>query len=112
VYPDFQIWVVDRETQPRRAIGYACSVPVRWDAENPSARGLDWALTDGVDAPSPNALCTVVAGIVPEYRRTGLAEAILRRLGAVAAGQGLEGLVAPVRPAWKGRVSAGPRQPA
>ena len=28
VYPDFQIWVVDREAQPRRAIGYACSVPV------------------------------------------------------------------------------------
>ena len=48
VYPDFQIWVVDREAQPRRAIGYACSVPVAWDEEAPSARGLDWALTDAI----------------------------------------------------------------
>ena len=109
VYPDFQIWVVDRETQPRRAIGYACSVPVRWDTENPSARGLDWALTHGVEGP-PTALCAIVAGVVPEYRGLGIAEAVLRRLGAVAAGHGLESLVAPVRPTWKERYPLVPIQ--
>ena len=80
VYPDFQLWVVDREAQPRRAIGYACSVPVAWDEDAPSPRGLDWALTDGVEGP-PTALCAVVAGLAPEYRGRGIAEAILRRLG-------------------------------
>ncbi len=109
VYPDFQLWAVDRETQPRRAIGYACSVPVAWDDDTLSARGLDWALTDGVDG-SPTALCAVVAGVVPEYRGLGIAEAILRRLGAIAAGHGLGVLVAPVRPTWKERYPLVPIQ--
>jgi GNAT superfamily N-acetyltransferase len=101
LYPDFQLWVLDREATTRKAIGYACSVPVQWNG-NPSARGLDWALTDGVEG-QPNALCAVVAGLLPEYRGRGIAEAILRRLGAVAAGHGLEALVAPARPTWKER---------
>ncbi len=109
VYPDFQIWAVDRETQPRRAIGYACSVPIAWDEDAPSPRGLDWALTDGVEGPS-TALCAVVAGVAPEYRGRGIAEAILRRLGSVAAGHGLDLLVAPVRPTWKERYPLVPIQ--
>ena len=80
VYPDFQIWAVDRETEPRRAIGYACSVPIAWDEEAPSPRGLDWALTDGVEG-LPTALCAVVAGVAPEYRGQGIAEAILAGSG-------------------------------
>ena len=109
VYPDFQLWAVDREVEPRRAIGYACSVPVAWDDEAPSARGLDWALTDGVEG-TPTALCAVVAGVAPEYRGRGVAEAILRRLGSVAAGHGLDLLVAPVRPTWKERYPLAPIQ--
>jgi len=102
LYPDFQLWAVDRETEPRRAIGYACSVPVVWEEDAPSPRGLNWALTDGVGGP-PTALCAVVVGLLPEYRGLGIAEAILRRLGSVAAGHGLDVLVAPVRPTWKER---------
>lgn len=102
LYPDFQLWVVDRESSSRKAIGYACSVPVHWDGM-PSSRGLDWALTDGVEGTPPNALCAVVAGLVPEYRGLGIADAILRRLGAIAAGHGLDSFVAPVRPTWKER---------
>ena len=47
-YPDFQLWVVDRENGGRRAVAYACSVPVAWNG-TPSPRGVDWALTDGVE---------------------------------------------------------------
>jgi GNAT superfamily N-acetyltransferase len=101
LYPDFQLWVVDHETRPRTTVGYACSVPVEW-GENPSTRGVDWALTDGVEG-SPTTLCAIVAGLIPEYRGFGIAEAILRRLGAIAAGHGLDALVAPVRPTWKER---------
>ncbi len=99
VYSDFQLWAVDRAE--RRTIGYACSVPVLWDGK-PSPRGVDWALTDGVIEPS-TALCALVAGVVPEYRGTGIAEAILRRLAAIAAAHGLAALVAPVRPTLKER---------
>ncbi|HUJ56363.1 MAG TPA: hypothetical protein VLW49_10295 [Gaiellaceae bacterium] len=101
VYSDFQLWAVDHQKRPRRTIGYACSVPVLWDGK-PPPRGVDWALTDGVAGPS-TALCTIVAGLVPEYRGVGIAEALLRRLGAIATAHGLPALVAPVRPTWKER---------
>jgi GNAT superfamily N-acetyltransferase len=101
VYPDFQLWVVDHDERPRRTVGYACSVPVHWNGA-PSERGVDWALTDGVEG-SPTTLCAVVAGVLPEYRGTGIAKTILQRLGAIAAGHGLDALVAPVRPTWKDR---------
>jgi GNAT superfamily N-acetyltransferase len=101
VYSDFQLWVVDHEERPRLTVGYACSVPVRWNG-TPSERGVDWALTEGVEG-APTTLCAVVAGVLPEYRGFGIAEAILQRLGAVAAGHGLDALVAPVRPTWKER---------
>jgi GNAT superfamily N-acetyltransferase len=100
-YPDFQLWVVDRERGGRRTVGYACSVPVGWNGD-PSPRGIDWALTDGVEG-TPTTLCAIVAGLVPEYRGFGIAETILRRLAAVGAGHGLDALVAPVRPTWKDR---------
>ena len=100
-YPDFQLWIVDRERGARRTVGYACSVPVGWNGD-PSPRGIDWALTDGVEA-TPTTLCAIVAGLVPEYRGFGIAETILRRLAAVGAGHGLDALVAPVRPTWKDR---------
>ena len=54
-YPDFQIWAVDREAGRRATVGYACSVPVGWNG-SPSPRGLDWALTDGVEG-TPTTLC-------------------------------------------------------
>jgi GNAT superfamily N-acetyltransferase len=100
-YPDFQLWVVDREAGRRATVGYACSVPVGWNG-TPSPRGIDWALTDGVEG-TPTALCAIVAGVVPEYRGFGIAETILRRLAAIGAGHGLDALVAPVRPTWKDR---------
>ena len=30
-YPDFQLWVVDRDAGRRATVGYACSVPVGWN---------------------------------------------------------------------------------
>jgi GNAT superfamily N-acetyltransferase len=101
LYPDFQLWVVDRDARPRRTVAYACTVPVRWDGTT-EPRGIDWALTNGV-AGAPTTLCAIVAGIIPEYRGSGLADAILRRMASVAAAHGLDSLIAPVRPTWKHR---------
>jgi hypothetical protein len=99
LYADFQLWVVDRDA--RRTVGYACTLPVRWQGEA-EPRGVDWAMSNGVTG-EPTTLCAIVAGIVPEYRDGGLSAAILRRMGAIAAAHGLDALIAPVRPTWKER---------
>ncbi len=75
VYPDFQLWIVD----DKETIGYACTLPVRWDGI-PEQRGLDWAMSNGV-AGEPTTLCAVVAGVLPAYRGTGVASEILRAHG-------------------------------
>ena len=98
-YPDFQLWVVDREA--RRTVGYACTLPVRWEGEI-EPRGVDWALSNGA-AGDPTTLCAIVAGIVPEYRDSGLSAAIVRRMASLAPAHGLDALIAPVRPTWKER---------
>jgi GNAT superfamily N-acetyltransferase len=97
IYPDFQFWVLDEKT----TVAYACTVPVRWDGI-PEPRGIDWALTNGV-AGDPSDLCAIVVGIAPEYRGQGLSAALLRRMTGLAAGHGLDCLIAPVRPTWKER---------
>jgi GNAT superfamily N-acetyltransferase len=99
VYPDFQLWVVDREV--RRTVAYGCTLPVHWDGV-PELRGIDWAMTGGVTG-EPTALCTIVAGVVPDYRGTGISGAILDRMTSIAAAHGLDALIAPVRPTWKER---------
>ncbi len=85
VYPDFQLWALDGRSDGRRQ---ACTVPVRWDGI-PEPRGLDWALTNGV-AGEPSSLCAITVSVLPAYRGTGLAEALLRRMASVAAAHGLD----------------------
>ena len=104
LYPDFQLWVVDRDV--RQTVAYACTLPVRWDGEV-SPRGVDWAMSNGASG-EPTTLCAIVAGIAPDYRGTGLSSALLRRMTALAAAHGLDGLIAPVRPTWKERYPLSP----
>jgi GNAT superfamily N-acetyltransferase len=99
VYPDFQLWAVDRDE--RATAAYACTLPVHWDGI-PEPRGVDWAMSNGVTG-EPSTLCAIVAGVAPEYRGTGLSSAILRRMTQLAAAHGLDCLIAPVRPTWKER---------
>ena len=95
VYADFQLWVLDG----KETIGYACTLPVRWDGI-PEPRGIDWAMTNGV-AGEPSDLCAIVVGIDPEYRGQGLSAVLLRRMAGLAAAHGLDCMIAPVRPTWK-----------
>jgi GNAT superfamily N-acetyltransferase len=97
VYPDFQLWIVD----DKETIGYACTLPVRWDGV-PEQRGLDWAMSNGV-AGEPTTLCAVVAVVLPSYRGTGVASEVLERMSGLARAHGLDRLIAPVRPTWKER---------
>jgi len=97
VYPDFQMWLVD--TDAKETIGYACSLPVRWDGV-PQPRGIDWAMSNGA-AGEPTTLCAIVAGVVPAHRGRGLGGVILGRMLGLAAGHGFDCVIAPVRPSRK-----------
>jgi len=78
-YADFQLWVVDG----KETIGYASTLPVRWDGL-PEPRGLSWAMSRGIEG-EPSTLCAVVAGIAPPYRGKGLSSLLLRRMAGLAA---------------------------
>jgi GNAT superfamily N-acetyltransferase len=97
VYPDFQLWLVD--TDAKETIGYACTLPVRWDGV-PQPRGIDWAMSNGT-AGEPTTLCSIVAGVVPAYRGQGLGGVILGRVVGLAAAHGFDCVIAPVRPTRK-----------
>jgi len=99
VYPDFQMWLVD--TDSKETIGYACTLPVRWDGV-PQPRGIDWAMSNGA-AGEPTTLCAIVAGIVPVHRGRGLGGVILGRMVGLAAAHGFDCVIAPVRPSRKER---------
>ena len=97
VYPDFQLWLLDGKD----TVGYACSLPVRWDGV-PEPRGIDWAMSNGA-AGAPTTLCAIVIALQPSHRGQGLSEVILRRMAGIGAAHGLDCLIAPVRPTWKDR---------
>jgi GNAT superfamily N-acetyltransferase len=97
VYPDFQLWLLDGKS----TVGYACTLPVRWDGI-PEPRGIDWAMTNGIVG-EPSDLCAIVAGIDPAYRGKGLSGVLLRRMAGLATAHGLDCMIAPVRPTWKER---------
>jgi len=99
VYPDFQMWLVD--TDAKETIGYACTLPVRWDGV-PQPRGIDWAMSNGA-AGEPTTLCAIVAGVVPIHRGRGLGGVILGRMVGLAAAHGFDCVIAPVRPSRKER---------
>ncbi|MGD0713299.1 MAG: hypothetical protein ABSB24_03825 [Gaiellaceae bacterium] len=97
VYPDFQLWLVD--TDARETIGYACTLPVRWDGV-PQPRGIDWAMSNGA-AGEPTTLCAIVAGVVPAHRGQGLGGVVLGRMVGLAAAHSFDCVIAPVRPTRK-----------
>jgi GNAT superfamily N-acetyltransferase len=97
VYPDFQMWLVD--TDAKETIGYACTLPVRWDGV-PQPRGIDWAMSNGAGG-EPTTLCAIVAGVVPAHRGQGLGGVVLGRMVGLAAAHGFDCVIAPVRPTRK-----------
>jgi GNAT superfamily N-acetyltransferase len=97
VYPDFQLWLVD--TDAKETIGYACTLPVRWDGV-PQPRGIGWAMSNGA-AGEPTTLCAIVAGVVPAHRGQGLGGVVLGRMVGLAGAHSFDSVIAPVRPTRK-----------
>jgi len=98
-FPEFQFALLETGSQKWIAVGN--SIPVSFDGalEDLPDRGWDWALESGVKAENPaNLLCALAIQILPEYRGSRLSSLMIRIMREIGLSQGLDKLIAPVRP--------------
>lgn len=104
--PQCQSVCLDERTG--HVLAEANTIPCWWDGTDEGlGPGIDSTMTDAfarLDAGEPaNALCALAGIVAPAARGRGMAAEVLRQMRRVAAGQGLEAVIAPVRPSWKAR---------
>jgi GNAT superfamily N-acetyltransferase len=101
--PEFQLVLYDESADA--ILGRGQTIPFRWD-------GSLADLPDGVDGVlrrvyeeggEPTTLSALVAVVAPSAQGRGLSRLIIEGMREVAAGHGLDALVAPVRPTFKAR---------
>jgi hypothetical protein len=103
--PDFQLALLDEQTNALAAIGNC--IPIRWDgeAETLPDRGIDAVLEDGVaclrDHATPSAASALMIVVSRGRLGQGLSERAIRAMAEVVGRHGLFDLVAPVRPTDK-----------
>lgn len=102
-YAHLQVLVVDDRFGDVIARGR--TIPFRWDG------GLE-TLPNGIDAlglaglrggGTPTSLSALAAEVVPERQGQGVSSVIIGAMTSLARDNGLDPLVAPVRPSWKDR---------
>ena len=98
--PDFQFHLVDGD----EIVGRARSIPVRWDGSpDDLPAGIDGAIARGFDEGDANVLCALVIMIPRGLQGRGLSSGAIQAMLDIARANGLNGLIAPVRPSWKDR---------
>jgi hypothetical protein len=104
-YPDFQFHLVDGDTIMARAR----SIPIRWDGTvDDLPDGIDGAIARGFDEGGANVLCAMVIMVPRDVQSRGVSAAALAAMRDIAERNGLESLIAPVRPNWKERYPLAP----
>jgi hypothetical protein len=99
--PDFQFHVVDDDGE---IVARARSIPVRWDGTlDDLPAGIDGAIARGFDEPDANVLCALVIMIPRDVQGRGLSAVALGAMRDIARANGLDALIAPVRPSRKER---------
>ncbi len=104
-WPQFQFALLDVEKDRVAAGGH--SIPLHWagDVRQLPDTGWDWALQSGMTQPDKNdtrnVQCALSIAILPEYRGNGLSQHMIEGMKEIGRTQGLERLIAPVRPNLK-----------
>jgi GNAT superfamily N-acetyltransferase len=99
--PEFQFHLVDDDGE---ILARARSIPLRWDGSvDDLPAGIDGAIARGFDEGGANVLCALVIMIPRDLQGRGLSRAALEAMQEVGRRQGLDTLIAPVRPSWKER---------
>jgi hypothetical protein len=77
---------------------------VRWDGSvDDLPAGIDGAIARGFDEGGANVLCALVIMVPRPLQARGLSPFAVQAMAELARRQGLEELIAPVRPSWKER---------
>lgn len=105
LYPDFQISLLDENTD--ELIGLANTIPLDWRQpfSKLSDEGLSWVLDKGIteqfDMASANILCAISITVSPNHRNKGISKILLKSLKQIALNKQLTHLIVPVRPSLK-----------
>lgn len=104
--PDFQLYLVDDETDAVLALANTC--PFRWSGRHDDlptgiADVLIRAKRERDAGDDPTTLCALQAIVTEGNRGSGLAAVLVDRMRDKAERAGFADLVAPVRPSWKAR---------
>jgi GNAT superfamily N-acetyltransferase len=94
-FPAFQLALEDGA----ELVAEAHALPVHVDAELPP--GWDDAFERGMEIGDGNVLCLLAIDVQPQRRGGGVATTLIEAERAAAAAEGLEAVIAPVRPTLK-----------
>ena len=98
--PEFQFVLVDGED----VLAEGHSVPLRWNGTvDGLPAGIDGAFEAAFNGQQPNTLCAMAIEILPAHRSRRLSVPMLEQMKAIAAREGFDALLAPLRPSWKER---------
>jgi GNAT superfamily N-acetyltransferase len=102
-FPDFQLVLYDEDTDT--LVGRGQTIPFRWDGTfEDLPNGVDGVVRRVFDSGGePTSSSALVAVVDPRYQGRGLSSLIIEGMRGVAAGHGLDALLAPVRPTLKAR---------
>ena len=100
-FPAFQLALLDGD----ELVAEAHSLPVPWDGSVAGLpRGWDEAFELGMTSEErPTALSALVISVHPGRQGQGLAARMIEAFRDAARGDGLQDVIAPVRPTWKQR---------
>ena len=104
-YAEFLFYAWDDEREEVIGVGHA--IPAAWDGDTASLPdgGFDAVIEArfAPEPPTPTVLCALGITIAPECRGQGLSRRMIERMAEIGSDQGLDTLIAPVRPTLKHR---------
>jgi len=104
-FAEVQFYAWDDERN--EVVGVGNAIPTAWDGEIASLPdgGVDAVVEArfAEEAPAPTVLCALQILIAPDYRGQGLSSRMIERMAEIGRDQGLDTLIAPVRPNLKHR---------
>ncbi len=98
-FPEFQFALVQKETGKWIAVGNSIPVHFEGSLEDLPDTGWDWAVRTGIAREKPaTLLCALAIQILPDFRGGGLSTVMIQLMREIGKANGLDKLVAPVRP--------------